>query len=71
MSTVIDQNIRIPAAQPMSSMSASTAANDDHLPRSGGAHDASEPAGWNAHDVWRRLIKEARDRREATGRLPQ
>jgi hypothetical protein len=72
MSTVIDQNLRTAAVQGINSLVTSTAANDDHLPSVGRpARDASESGGWNAHDVWRRLIKEARDRREATGRLPQ
>ena len=70
MSTVIDQNLRAPATQTMNPLVASAAANDDHLPAADRPRDASESGGWNAHEVWRRLIKEARDRREATGRLP-
>jgi hypothetical protein len=42
------------------------AANDDHV----GTHAAqkaatqsAETGGWDAYDVWRRLIKDARDRR--------
>jgi hypothetical protein len=65
MSTVIDQNLSIPAS-PMNAM----AANDDHLPGSSRVRDTAD-SGWNAHDVWRRLIKEARDRRETKGQLPQ
>ena len=71
MSTVIDQNPRQSAVQTMKSIVPSTAANDDHLPSAGRPRDVSETGGWNAHDVWRRLIKEARDRRDAAGRLPQ
>ena len=72
MSTVIDQNPRQPAVQTMNPLVSNTAANDDHLPSTGrSTREAAETGGWNAHDVWRRLIKEARDRREATGRLPQ
>jgi hypothetical protein len=72
MSTVIDQNPRQPAVQSMKSIVGSTAANDDHLPSAARpTRDASESGGWNAHDVWRRLIKEVRDRRDATGRLQQ
>jgi hypothetical protein len=72
MSTVIDQNLRSQPAQGLNSLVSSTAANEDHLPGvSGSGRGASETGGWDAHDVWRRLIKEARDRREATGKLPQ
>ena len=72
MSTVIDQNLRTAEVEGMNPLVSTSAANDDHLPSVGRtARDASETGGWNAHDVWRRLIKEARDRREATGRLPQ
>ncbi len=72
MSTVIDQNLRGQSAPTLNSLVSSVAANDDHLrgvAKSG--REASETGGWDAHDVWRRLIKEARDRREATGKLPQ
>jgi hypothetical protein len=73
MSTVIDQNLRAHAAKPLNSLVSNAAANDDHLPvvnRSG--RDAAEvTGGWDAHDVWRRLIKEARDRRQATEKAPQ
>jgi hypothetical protein len=65
MSTVVEQNAR-QAAQNLSSMVTSPAANDDHLPGAQLAkRDASETGGWNAHDVWRRLIKEARERRSS------
>lgn len=45
------------------------AANDDHVGRVAGpaaasrAQNPTETTGWNAYEVWRRLIKEARDRR--------
>jgi hypothetical protein len=73
MSTVIDQNLRGRAGQPLNSLTRDAAANDDHLPGAGSERrELSEvTGGWNAHDVWRRLIKEARDRREATGKLEQ
>jgi hypothetical protein len=45
-----------------------TAANDDHLGNALKQQDtrtvqAAETGGWDAYDVWRRLIKEARERR--------
>ena len=44
-----------------------TAANDDHVGQAGNLQSAgsktSETGGGDAYDVWRRLIKEARDRR--------
>jgi hypothetical protein len=65
MSTVVEQNAR-QTAQTLSSIVTSVAANDDVLPSDPiAARDASTTGGWNAHDVWRRLIKEARDRRTA------
>ena len=43
------------------------AANDDHLGNGNAAHkvaaQTAETGGWDAYDVWRRLIKDARDRR--------
>lgn len=43
------------------------AANDDHVDHSRAAQKSasqtSETGGWDAYDVWRRLIKDARDRR--------
>ena len=65
MSTVVEQNARH-TAQNLSSIVTSVAANDDLLPSDPVAkRDTSTTGGWNAHDVWRRLIKEARDRRAA------
>jgi hypothetical protein len=52
------------------------AANDDHVGYASGLvgkrdeHSTSESGGWDAYEVWRRLIKDARDRR-AGGTLPQ
>jgi len=48
-----------------------TAANDDHVGhnvylRSHTDQSGSESGGWDAYEVWRRLIKEARDRRAGT-----
>lgn len=43
------------------------AANDDHVGHGNAAQKAgsqtAETGGWDAYDVWRRLIKDARDRR--------
>ena len=65
MSIVIDQNARTPANPAFASLTHS-AANDDHLPRpmTVGLAAAESTGGWDAYDVWRKLIKEARDRRE-------
>lgn len=65
MSTVVEQNAR-QTAQTLSSIVTSVAANDDLLASDPIVkRDTSSTGGWNAHDVWRRLIKEARDRRTA------
>jgi len=45
-----------------------TAANEDHVGhnlflRSDAEKSTAESGGWDAYDVWRRLIKDARDRR--------
>jgi hypothetical protein len=47
-------------------LNAATAANDDRVDE-GPVHDRGiESSGaWDAYDVWRRFIKEARDRRKA------
>ena len=65
MSIVIDQNTRTPASTAFASLTRS-AANDDHLPRPMAEDLATggTTGGWDAYDVWRKLIKEARDRRE-------
>jgi hypothetical protein len=42
------------------------AANDDHVSYASAVPRLASPSatgGWDAYDVWRRLIKEARDRR--------
>ena len=54
---------------PPQSSKADHAANDDHV----GERIVVTPVngagqGWDAFDVWRRLVKDARDRRE--GRVP-
>ena len=42
------------------------AANDDRIDESRAPTAAlSETGGWDAHEVWRRFIKEARDRRRS------
>jgi hypothetical protein len=49
-----------------------TAANDDHVGHANAFNhlransstvQSAETGGWDAYDVWRRLIKEARERR--------
>jgi hypothetical protein len=53
----------LPAAHVLAS---SSAANADHVgERAVSATVRTEsPAGWDAYEVWRRLIKDARDRRQ-------
>jgi len=42
------------------------AANEDRLDESvAPVAGLSQTGGWDAHDVWRRFIKEARDRRRS------
>lgn len=49
-------------------LSAATAANEDRLDEGRALDRAAETSGaWDAYDVWRRFIKEARDRRKAPG----
>ncbi|HTE42345.1 MAG TPA: hypothetical protein VK629_16095 [Steroidobacteraceae bacterium] len=79
MSTASDQNLRdanVPAFGAMQS-SPALAANEDHLPHAPTpASGLNSPGlnslgadmtatGWDAYDVWRRLIKDARDRRQS------
>jgi hypothetical protein len=47
-------------------LNAATAANDDRLDE-GRVHDRGieRTGAWDAYDVWRRFIKEARDRRKS------
>jgi len=72
MSTVIDQNLRAHTAEPLNALVSNAAANDDHLPMAKRSREPAESTGgWDAHDVWRRLIKEARDRRDATAKVRQ
>ena len=46
-----------------------SAANDDSVGRNAafvrtrGENETSQSGGWDAYEVWRRLIKDARDRR--------
>lgn len=48
------------------------AANADDLGELPSALKMTETAsGWDAYEVWRRFIKEARDRREAVRNAPQ
>jgi hypothetical protein len=60
MSTMLDTQKT--QEKPLSSLSG-TAANDDLIPSSK-ARSAETAVGWDAYEVWRRLIKDARDRRE-------
>lgn len=47
-------------------LSAATAANEDRLHERPSIDRAAETSGaWDAYDVWRRFIKEARERRNA------
>jgi hypothetical protein len=48
-------------------MANTSAANDDHLSSKATTtlrRSVADTGGWCAYDVWRRLIKEARERRE-------
>lgn len=65
MSIVVEENRLNEAAQVMDTLAARTAANDDHVSANPAARAAA--SGWNAYDVWRRLVKEARERRELRG----
>lgn len=62
MTTAVDQDRALPL------QTEGAAANDDHLnfaafPRVSPQSQTSETGGWDAYEVWRRLIKDARDRR--------
>ena len=74
MTTALDQD-----RSSTSLRSDGTAANDDHLGHAIALNHArhtqasqqtSATGGWDAYDVWRRLIKDARDRRAGES-LPQ
>lgn len=55
---------------PAHAMASGSAANADHLAERTAVPAASrtEPlAGWDAYEVWRRCIKDARDRRQHPG----
>ena len=56
----------VPNSIPTELLTAEPAANDDRLdePRAPAAA-LSETGGWDAHEVWRRFIKEARERRRS------
>jgi hypothetical protein len=74
VSTASDQNLRdvnVPAFGTLKSNPAQ-AANEDHLPHAPKAapgfaslNAEMTATGWDAYDVWRRLIKDARDRRQS------
>jgi hypothetical protein len=56
----------VPNSLPVHVLATGSAANADHvgervLPV---AARAEAPAGWDAYEVWRRFIKDARDRRQ-------
>jgi len=62
MTIAVDQDHSLPLT------TEKAAANDDHLnyaafPRVSPQPQTSETGGWDAYEVWRRLIKDARDRR--------
>jgi hypothetical protein len=68
MSTVIDNNLRNYSPPTLNSLTGLDAANDAHLPKPAsplGLRDTAESGGWNAYDGWRKLIKEARERRDS------
>jgi hypothetical protein len=69
MSIVVEETRLKEAVQVMDTLVARTAANDDHVSAAAAqqAVQAGVTGGWNAYDVWRRLIKDARDRRERRG----
>jgi hypothetical protein len=72
MSIVVEENRLQDAAEVMDTLVVRTAANDDLMATecADTALDqkaAPAASGWSAYDVWRRLIKEARDRRELRG----
>jgi hypothetical protein len=72
MSTVIDTNLRNFPTPTLNSLTSLDAANEAHLPKPAsqlGLRDTAETGGWNAYDVWRKLIKEARDRRDTKAGL--
>jgi hypothetical protein len=46
-------------------LAATPAANEDRLDESSAQATTLSATGWDAHDVWRRFIKEARDRRRS------
>jgi len=57
-------NVPNPIATEM--LKAEPAANDDQLDEAAApSARLADNGGWNAHDVWRRLIKEARERRHS------
>jgi hypothetical protein len=51
---------------PVHALASGSAANADHVAERvvPVAVRTEAPAGWDAYDVWRRLIKDARDRRQ-------
>jgi len=71
MSTATDQKMNNSLTS-IAALNRTTAANEDHLPSLNpatnawvaGSQEFGATGGWNAYDVWRRLIKEARERRE-------
>jgi hypothetical protein len=65
MTTMIDSKSQNYLAGGYDKLAGATAANDDHLPTAltVSVHRSGETTGWDAYDVWRRLIKDARERR--------
>ena len=71
MTQLIEESVQSEGAAPMQILLGNSAANEDHVaPTATNSlkSDAADSGAWNAYDVWRRLIKDARDRRRATGR---
>jgi len=66
MSILAEENRLAEATKVMDTLVRQPAANDDRVSADSAAQTATT-SGWNAYDVWRRLIKDARDRRENRG----
>ena len=51
---------------PVHALASGSAANADHVSERTApvATRTESPAGWDAYEVWRRFIKDARDRRQ-------
>ena len=65
MTTMIDSKSQHYLTSGYDKLAGAAAANDDHLPTAlaVSVQRSGETAGWDAYEVWRRLIKDARERR--------